>query len=581
MTLLRKARGQGGFTLIEVMASLLVFGLMTLGVVPLLLSSIRGSALSRSFAVGKNIGTLSMERIRGLPYFISYTAQPRRVDVLDLYFPASTGLTTGQSYSGGVFTTVCNSGTSANPACPKNMLPGYTVRFTAEFLKPAPTGNGFVSEAPSAGYLWTSGVGADVPPTQLLRVGVITTWSASNLTRTFRLTTLLSDRRFEGVKVSGDARVEYGVQVLTGYQHGGTTSSLTARAGESESSIGTRQVSTATQSVTAGSIKLVEDSEEGEGSATVLDEVTGAQVAYDAPPDQTLGSTSAAADVITHPLLTNSPIVAGLDGTTATTPMEVKVANEVPIAKGAFSYSTNPLIEDLWVNSQTDYSSLQLDPSLHVFSLQPRSAQGEQGVAGSTNVTTAALGTASRSVTATATVTVNDLRLLPTVIPGAPAPVLSIDTLTATTQCKSTAVGTSATVSATWSATVRYIRDTANNSAPGPWQTVSLNLTGSSASDALAALEQPANNPLIYDSAPDSNDIYLVAEGGRKGYFTDLGSLHNVSTTGVSKDVLGQTTGADIKGAIHVSTANTSASVAGSGLSVSIGSVGCQAVDKR
>ncbi len=86
----RRANGQRGFTLIEVMAALVVFSLMTLGIVPLLLSSMKGSELSQSYAIGKNLAVEAMERVRGLPYYVKFDTQKdgRPIDLLDLYYPS-------------------------------------------------------------------------------------------------------------------------------------------------------------------------------------------------------------------------------------------------------------------------------------------------------------------------------------------------------------------------------------------------------------------------------------------------------------------------------------------------------------
>ena len=66
-----RIRGQLGLTLVETMAALLVFALVTLGTFPLLASALRGGNLSRSGTVGKNLAQEALERIRGLPYFVS------------------------------------------------------------------------------------------------------------------------------------------------------------------------------------------------------------------------------------------------------------------------------------------------------------------------------------------------------------------------------------------------------------------------------------------------------------------------------------------------------------------------------
>ncbi|HEX2196941.1 MAG TPA: type II secretion system protein, partial [Actinomycetota bacterium] len=62
---MRRRRREGGFTLVETLAAMMIFSLVTLGTTPLLLSSIRGATLSGSFTVGKNLASEAMERVRG------------------------------------------------------------------------------------------------------------------------------------------------------------------------------------------------------------------------------------------------------------------------------------------------------------------------------------------------------------------------------------------------------------------------------------------------------------------------------------------------------------------------------------
>ncbi len=97
--LLWRGGSDQGFSLVEVLAAMSVFGIITLGTVPLVLTSLKGAALSRSYTVGKNLAVQAMERARGLPYYVDFPTQkayasdtgaPRKVDLLDMYYPSST-----------------------------------------------------------------------------------------------------------------------------------------------------------------------------------------------------------------------------------------------------------------------------------------------------------------------------------------------------------------------------------------------------------------------------------------------------------------------------------------------------------
>src|SRR5688500_1177579 len=140
--MMRMLRRDKGLTLIETSVALLIFSMVTLGLTPVLVGSLRGSTTSRSYTVGKNAATQAMERIRGLPFFESMkgVVSPTRRDVLDLYFPDL-----GSGYSAGKFTTTCTQTTStpaaSGPAaCPPKLADGttaipknVTVKIEAEF----------------------------------------------------------------------------------------------------------------------------------------------------------------------------------------------------------------------------------------------------------------------------------------------------------------------------------------------------------------------------------------------------------------------------------------------------------------
>jgi prepilin-type N-terminal cleavage/methylation domain-containing protein len=115
---MRILRSSKGMSLVEVLVALLVFTIVTLGVIPLLASSIRGSNTSRAGTVGKNIVVEAMERARGLPFYVSHAADASDVDLLDFYYPSSAGA------SGGVYTVNCPSGTT-DPACPGDIPDDY------------------------------------------------------------------------------------------------------------------------------------------------------------------------------------------------------------------------------------------------------------------------------------------------------------------------------------------------------------------------------------------------------------------------------------------------------------------------
>ncbi len=141
-----RRREERGFTLVETLAALMIFSIVTLGTTPLLLSSMRGATLSGTFTVGKNLASEAMERVRGFPFFesVKNLTNPPRRDVLDLYFPDRVAGPSGSGFTGGnAYVTLCTStsklpAASAGQACPPRVPAGFTLRYDAQFVNPGP-----------------------------------------------------------------------------------------------------------------------------------------------------------------------------------------------------------------------------------------------------------------------------------------------------------------------------------------------------------------------------------------------------------------------------------------------------------
>ncbi|MBW3594081.1 MAG: prepilin-type N-terminal cleavage/methylation domain-containing protein, partial [Actinobacteria bacterium] len=167
---------EDGFSLMEVMAALFIFTLLTLGLVPLLTSSIRGSNTARADTIGKNAALKAMERVRGLPFYVSYATSTTKVDLLDLYYPDAAT----DTVEGGItfYRTVCPWNAVANPACPRDIPPDYTITFEAQFVDPVASGpqptpgetaTSYANVAPPATYSWASAT-TDTPPRQIVQM---------------------------------------------------------------------------------------------------------------------------------------------------------------------------------------------------------------------------------------------------------------------------------------------------------------------------------------------------------------------------------------------------------------------------
>jgi hypothetical protein len=561
------------------MAALVVFSLITLGIVPLLLSSLKGSELSQSYTIGKNLALEAMERVRGLPYHVKFETQDagRPIDVVDLYYPSRV--------SSGTFITTCDESTVAAPACPKRVPEGYSVVFKATFVRPGGTAGAqtytpIIADVPTA-YAWNN-TETDQPPSQILEMVVTVEWMRGGETKQSQLKTLLSDRKFGKVTIRGTGKIDYGVEVQTGYiDPAGASSLLTATAGDSEAQIESKTATTANETVRSAELRLVEVPADTTTVGADIALTEGAKAIYHAPPNSSPSDVSLVSNVLTHPNLVPPTNVAGIELTRAEN-VDVGVTNELPLANGSFT-DGNPgaASDDLWVSPQVSTERaalLKLNTSRPLFFLHPG---GTNAMTGSTAAVATDIAGTDRKVETTAGVSLSDLRMLPTTFINSSATegaVVVIDNFQASVGCKSTGDPISAVASATWSATLRYWQDTTNDGALNGSYSPIVTLSGAGGLDRLAEIRTA--NPLVHDGLTPAEDVYLFDDGVEAGYLSDWGSLLNVSSTGIKEDALGETTTAAIDGALSINSAPTG-STADTALKVNLGKLNCEAVDDR
>lgn len=581
-------RDERGLSLIETLAALVVFSIVTIGITPLLISSIRGTALARSQTVGKEVAREAMERIRGLPFYVSFGTQAKKVDLLDLYLPcadpalAAAGCAGGgtRSYDAttGIFRIVCGP-TTEDPACAVVIPESYELEFRARFMNR----DGETPALPEGDYAWDVVV-KDTPRTDLIHMAVTAWWTSAGRLRSVTLDTLVGDRQFGNVKVAGTGRLNYGVQVTSSYRKDAAplspeeTSDLTAVIGSSESSIESRLVSKAEQRFRTAEMRLVARPPNETAVGLDLDQRVGAVAAYQAPPTYSatggLPSTPTQA-VMNHPSIANQE-VGFLDVTTINS-VEVKADAEVPIAKGSFGLlESSGTLGYVWVQPQRPQglidlltNPLRLDYNRRAFSLA-RGDSGSDQLSGSTAAETGVIGTPQRRVQTNAQVSIKETRLFPVEFIGTGADyrrsIVQIQNFTASVNCNAT--GASAVATAQWSATIRYWRDGLG------FATVFVTGQANGDSDLRAVL---GVNPLLYrDPLGLAPDLYLFDEPGKKGYFVAFRfSAPTISTEG------GLLATGEVNEAINITTVPTNPSFDESGLKISIGKLSCSALDAR
>jgi Tfp pilus assembly protein PilV len=625
-----------GFSLIEVMASLFIFTLLTLGLVPLLTASIRGSNTARADTIGKNAALKAMERVRGLPFFVSYATSTTKVDVLDLYYPtAASDIVVGGRT---LYRITCSSTALTDPACPRDIPTDYTLTFEAQFVDPVASGaqpaqgesaTSYANVVPPATYAWSSAT-TDTPPRQIVQMTVIASWTVGDSPESYSLTSLLSDRSFGGRKVKATATLGYGVDLYTAYDtkkntSGNLSSSSNLFIMRSESDIESRRVSSARQNTTAARLEL---ERLNGGSLGTLDGATSSTLV--APPDQTPATITSVQRTLSHPDWGSSSPIGGF-GPSSASGLNVSAASALPAATGdaqitgVISGTTEYVYaKDPQLNS-SDYNTLNLSttgtggPSLLTIERfnglgGPLTGISAPVTTGLTIVGGTRASTLASSVHAQATTGFDRIEFLKTnwipdpapistggTLSGANGAIIVIEDFQAAVICDSTSAGTG-TGSAQYTGTLYYWSDPAANGsrADGRYVPVPLNVNSSSAgADPLAAvMAQNSNNgPLVYDQTSANQRIYLFGTtlglsygtGKDKDTAAYLDTWSSLTATSARVDTSTDAAGAAVAasnssmdGAISITTADfdTTKQVE-SIISLSIGSLSCYAEDAR
>lgn len=210
-----------GFTLIEVMVAMTILALAAMAAVPLLISGAAAGNAAKLHTQAKNLAQLRVEKMRDLQFHVERQNGPY-VDLLDQYYTSrSTSVTTrtfGAETSKGQW--VGTGPTSSwEPATPfyrvtVASMPGYP-KFTqvidTQFLKH----DGSVVPASAFPNYDSQAEANDTPPSFLLGITVMTTWTVKSQTKSFRYYTRIADGRGTQSLLTSQARTE-AVRVTSG-----------------------------------------------------------------------------------------------------------------------------------------------------------------------------------------------------------------------------------------------------------------------------------------------------------------------------------------------------------------------------
>lgn len=661
-------RRQAGLTLVETLVAITVFSIMTVGLVPLIATAMSGGATTRTESVARNVTAKTLEHLRGLQYHVAHSSTPRKVDLLDHFFPGRTpafvpSIGTGYDAATQSYVTTCDS-ISADPACRtlpnRSEIPsGYVVEVRATFRAPA---NPAVTEPVPAAYAWDAAGGADKPPSELLEVKVTTAWSVGNRARTFELRSYVGARARSAlpggaggggsptpspgsgpppppstVKLRAEARIDYGYEITTTYQDTQTPPRLTELSGTLGTAVAYGEQldsgSKAELSVQAGQLRMVRAADPAvPGDAGVDVNASGAVLNAIAPPDAaTTTTTPASAATATHPEIFLNGGMGFLAPSEAGTLATARgagptVAGGLPFVKGYYDFNATTAVQPasssahthMWVMPQVaggaqGGTESTLNPLHHYFdpSLKKTVTVNDYvgGGAASTvdprgEVTidsTATSPATNRTVTAAASIPSHGMVLLfPAMFSASNHAVLQINQFSASVSCAARAdPGAASTASGSWSATLMYYEDTANDNKSNlitrqttlPVQTRTDNPTiPSGTTNPLQTLrnQNGGNGPLVSDFSGTTYDVYLFAGNGRRGILT--GWSQGAIETSISPD--DRVASAQLNGAIRIETAplygpwpNASTGQVSqkpsSDVTFSMGKLGCKAEDYR
>lgn len=213
-------RRDEGFSLVEIVISMALLAVLLVAALPMFLSMVRGTVVTRQQTQAKNLSQERLEQVRGLRYHVDRQNGPF-LDLLDIYYTnanpsaAPVAVPVGGDELTGSYV-ASGGGTGGEPVAPYyrvtiNTLdgaPGFSQVVTTKFLEPdgqtAVPASRFQGTA-TTGYD-SQVVGRDTPPTLFIGVTVITKWMQEGVQKSFRTYTTVTETRPETPVIQSQVR---------------------------------------------------------------------------------------------------------------------------------------------------------------------------------------------------------------------------------------------------------------------------------------------------------------------------------------------------------------------------------------
>lgn len=532
------AQNEKGFGLIEIMISMLIFGIVIVSTAPLLVGGLRAGRISQLNLQGKALGQERIEIMRNLPYHVA-RQNGQYLDVLDIYF-RDTAPTGALAASDTCAARTYNSVTRTYSCRITNLgadYPGFFQTIQTQFLD-------FQRNVltPAAGYTSQTS-GADSPVSALLGVVVTTSWPQGGTTKSFAIRSQIANGQAEGSLLSADLQVT-AINIASNLTDGDV---LQLEAGLVSSS----------GSLTTGSTARLTTAAARASKASGT-EVTGAGFSVSAPPNDAGTSPSEPSGR----QLDGTCVLACFGQTSIAGDQSVTVASGLPKASSAAT-PVQSLLRRTGSSTFRGFTynntvAAGIDPALGV-----TGPMVSAGLGSTTNVAIGsgfldATGTGPTAVRASGSVGLPVLQLFPTSFATEGVVQIALDS--ASLACSSG--GGSASISATWSGQVRYWTDDLPGSTPAvPLSGYVTVPVGPGA----AALPAPAG----------------VSVNGGRSLSTWVSAWTAMTSAASSDETSGRRSKGTIPAVLSVTTSATRAGDPTSAINLAVGSLRCLAEDNR
>jgi prepilin-type N-terminal cleavage/methylation domain-containing protein len=276
-------RRQEGFTLIELSVSLGLFAIVIVSLSLMFDRALETGSQVRFDQVGKTLSQEKLEELRALPFYVPWTDEARRVDLLDWYFPDDASVTVITPDTTGTYDATAGQWAFTTAETPLVVEGKDFVRATTvQFVSVQDDGT-IQAQQPEVPYQ-SNDATADSPASQSVKVTVTVSWISQGQDRSVSLDTIIHNIR-EGVpnvEASGSvlAAQVSGVEFHDGLlPDQGVTAEILASVGEASTSF--REVTGSESDASADPVDVLERAV-----------VTGALVQPEQPADPNTGATA-------------------------------------------------------------------------------------------------------------------------------------------------------------------------------------------------------------------------------------------------------------------------------------------------